>query len=139
MHRRVMSLRRLLLDRRRLVFLLALTALAVKLLVPSGFMVGTVDGRAMLQVCSGVMPVEPEPAAHMHHRAPTHDDRQHPAAEMPCPYAALAQAAVAPIDPLVLAIALAFTLALGLRIVSGPRVTAAPHLRPPSRAPPIPA
>ncbi|MGP7796075.1 DUF2946 family protein [Sphingomonas sp. CLY1604] len=133
----MLSLRHLLLDRRRLVFLLALTALAVKLLVPSGFMVGVVDGRAMLQVCSGVMPVEPEPMAHMHHRTATHDDRQHPAAEMPCPYAALAQAADTPIDPLVLAVALAFALALGLRIVAGPRVTAAPHLRPPSRAPPI--
>lgn len=142
MHAFVTSLRRLLLDRRRLVLLLALAALAVKLLVPSGFMIGVVNGHAVLQECSGV--VAPAQKAHAHHGASAderaeHRHGQHPAAEMPCPYAALAQAAVAPLDPLLLAVALAFTLALGLRIAVASHVSATPRLRPPSRGPPITA
>ena len=139
------SLRRLLLDHRALALWLAALALAVRLLVPAGFMVGTVDGRTVLQLCSGYGPVAPPamttpmtmPMAHGGgHRGGDHDRSGHAAADMPCPYAALAQAAATPVDPVLLVLAIAFAMALAARATPRPALRDRAHLRPPLRGPP---
>ncbi|MCP3735481.1 hypothetical protein M9979_11430 [Sphingomonas sp. RP10(2022)] len=134
------SLRRLLLDHRALALWLALAALTVKLLVPAGFMVGTVEGRPVLQLCSGFAPVAAMPMAHHamagYMPASHHDKADHAAPEMPCPYAALAQGTLAAVDPLLLGPALAFVLALGFAATIRPPRRAIPYLRPPSHGPP---
>jgi hypothetical protein len=143
----VTALRRLSLDHRTLALWLALAVLAVKLLVPAGFMVGVVDGRVGLQICSGFGPVAAAPMMHhaMPDRASTdhgtgdHGRADHPAPEMPCPFAALAHGVAIPVDPVLLAIALAFVLALGFAAIVRDAPRSVPFPRPPSRGPPVPA
>lgn len=149
-------LRRLLLDHRTLALWLAVAALTVKLLVPAGFMVGVVDGRVSLQICSGFGPVVAAPTmdhamaghampgpvddarAMADHRGETgHDGTEHAGVAMPCPFAALAHGAVAAADAVVLASAIAFVLALGFAAVVRPAARRVPFLRPPLRGPPI--
>ncbi|MGU3315586.1 DUF2946 family protein [Sphingomonas sp. M6A6_1c] len=133
------SLRRLLLDHRTLALWLAALALAVRLLVPAGFMVGSVDGRPVLQLCSGYGPVAPMAMAMAHgghHGSGDHRESDHPATDMPCPYAGLAQAATAPVDPVLLVLAIAFAMALGVRATRWPALRDRAHLRPPMRGPP---
>ena len=147
------AIRRLLLDHRTLALWLALAALTVKLLVPAGFMVGIVDGRVGLQICSGFGPVAAVPMSHhamadtvvadhhgqAGHEGAGHDGAEHAGAEMPCPFAALAHGAVAAADLVLLASAIAFVLALGFVPVARPVVRCGPFLRPPLRGPPIPS
>jgi hypothetical protein len=152
----VIVLRRLLLDHRTLALWLAVAALTVKLLVPAGFMVGVVDGRVSLQICSGFGPVVAAPtmdhamAGHVmpgpvhdtrampDHRGETeHDGAEHAGVAMPCAFAALAHGAVAAADAVVLASAIAFVLALGFAAVVRPAARRVPFLRPPLRGPPI--
>lgn len=133
-------LRRHLLRHRTLALWLLLLALAMKLLVPGGFMVTAHGGGLTLQPCSGTGPLMAQPmgaaADHGTHRDP-HPD--HGGAEMPCAFSALAWAALAPIDPLVLAIALAWLIRLAMtRVQPAPR-SPMRRLRPPLRGPPIPA
>jgi hypothetical protein len=133
----VTSLRRLLLDHRALALWLAALALAVRLLVPAGFMVGTVDGRPVLQVCSGYGPVASMAMTHGgHHGSADHRESDHPATDMSCPYGALAQAATTPVDPVLLVLAIAFAMALGVRAMRWPALRDRAHLRPPMRGPP---
>lgn len=155
----VTSLRRLLLDHRTLALWLALAALAVRLLVPAGFMAGQVDGRVVLQICSGYGPVTTMPvsrhgamtmagpmaAGHAGHAATMagghgadHDDaRGHAGTEMPCAYAALAHGAVAAADVVLLALAIAFVMALGFAARPALPLRSRVYLRPPLRGPPL--
>ena len=147
----VTSLRRLLLDHHRLALWLALAALTVRLLVPAGFMVGQVDGRAMLQICSGFGPVSVAPvtdhgampmtghaAATAKHHGGGHDDAGgHAAVDMPCAYAALAHGAVAAADIVLLAFAIAFVMALGFAARAVRPLRSRAYLRPPLRGPPL--
>lgn len=116
---------------------LGLVALALKLAVPAGYMADS-DGRRLLtiRVCeesSGsqalrqiAVPVSGE------HGAP-------PVRKQPgeaCSFAGHGAAALAAADPLLLAAALAFALALDLAPVSAPAARTARYLRPPLRGPP---
>lgn len=149
------SLRRLLLDHRTLALWLALAALAVRLLVPAGFMAGQADGRVMLQICSGYGPVTtmspsdheamPMAAGHGGHAAAMtgphgagHDDGSgHAGTEMPCAYSALAHGAVAAADVVLLAVAIAFVMALGFAARPARPLHSRIYLRPPLRGPPL--
>lgn len=55
-----------------------------------------------------------------------------------CSFGALSMAAIGA-DPILLALALAFIVALGLHVPAAARVLAAERLRPPLRGPPLPA
>nr|WP_276508889.1 hypothetical protein [Sphingomonas insulae] len=125
-----------------------MVVLAVKLLVPAGFMVGVVDGRVSLQICSGFGPVTAAPMPH-HAMAPAampdhmsgaHGKADgHPAADMPCPFTALAHGVAMPVDAVLLAVALAFVLALGFAAVRRVMPRTRPFLRPFLRGPPFSA
>jgi hypothetical protein len=81
--------------RPRAAILLA-AALFLRLLVPSGYMVGSAAGAPALVPCPAAVaaPVMPHRG---HHQGPASH------AEAPCPFAALAAPALPPADPLALA------------------------------------
>lgn len=135
------SVRLLLLRHTRLTGILVLVALCMKLLVPSGFMPMLMDGRITIQLCPGKAPAAAStmmPGMSMADHGGGHDKapspRENP--EMPCAFAGLATPLTGAVDPVVLAVAIATMLALAFRLPVRLPTTAAPRLRPPSRAPP---
>lgn len=108
-------------------------AMAVKALVPTGFMLGAEAGALTIKVCDGIdhgaatiaIPVKAPKGA---------DKAGHD--QQACPFSALGHAGQAGADPIQIALALAFILLLGLAPPRTPTRIAAPRLRPPLRAPP---
>lgn len=142
--------RRLLLTHNALAALVIAVALLMKAVVPAGFMPMLVDGRVVIALCSGFGPVPPIAAASsmagMHHGAAMDeahgghdrkDDGQHDNKPQPCAFSGLNAPSLAGADPVVLAIAIAFVLMLGLRIIVALPVRRAARLRPPLRGPPV--
>ena len=133
------ALRALLLRRPGLALCVVLFALALKLVVPAGFMLGGPDSRVLtIRVCeesAGTQALRQivVPMSGEHGALPS--DKQTKAA---CPFASHNAAAVGGTDLLLLVLALAFVLARGFAPVHVPATHAAPYLRPPLRAPPFP-
>jgi hypothetical protein len=133
----VVALRRLVLAHRHLAALICLTALALRLVVPSGFMFASEHGRITVTICSGVagktMTVD---MPGMRGGMPGHGKSEGHGKEMPCAFSSLSAQALAGADPVLLLVAIAFVMALGLR--SPPRSVQrqTPYLRPPLRGPP---
>jgi hypothetical protein len=137
----VTTLRRLLLQYNALAAGLLGLALAMRLLVPIGFMPMQVGGTITLQLCSGFGPQPMAPAtamAGMHHgetdQGPHHGKADK--AETPCAFAGLSAPSLAATDPAMLAVALLFIVAVGRRTITPIAPGAPPRLRPPSRGPP---
>lgn len=115
-------------------FVLALS-LAMKAFVPAGFMIGSRAGHVLtVEICDSqghsqlrvmALPDKPDPA---------HDG--HAKAARDCPFTALSAHALSSADPVVLALALAFVLALGFRSTPPLRLARARYHRPPLRGPP---
>lgn len=113
--------------------LLALT-LAMKLVVPVGFMPHVVDGGIDLIVCNGM--AEPAPMAAMPHMTGHHHDHAPSKPDAPCPFAGLTAPTLGGADVAILATPIAAILAAGLMLrVTKPRARPA-YLRPPLRGPP---
>ena len=131
------STRALMLRHPVLVATLLFCALIVRVLVPAGYMPVAGGGALMLQLCPGTAPAAAAPMAGMHHDGAKHDAPGK--AEQPCAFAGLAAPALGSTDPALLLAALAFVLLLA--ISGGVLTIPAPpsHLRPPLRAPPLPA
>ncbi len=129
---------RSLLAHRRLVLLLCAATLLAKLLVPSGYMIASDHERTVIAICSGTGPATLTVAMPgMDHAAPGHGDRgDHGKAEMPCAFAGLSAAVLAPLDPIQLAALIAFVMAAGLIGAALPLPAAPVRLRPPPRGPP---
>ncbi|WP_413061187.1 DUF2946 family protein [Sphingomonas carotinifaciens] len=133
-----------LLAQRRLAVLICAAALLLKLLVPTGYMIGNDHGALGIVICSGAAPMMTMPAgdgamAAMHDTAPEQGpSKEHGKAEMPCAYAGLSAQMLGAVDPIVLVAALAVVAALAL--LPAPRRVhrSAHHLRPPLRGPPLP-
>jgi hypothetical protein len=127
---------RTLLRRHRAPAALALAfMLAVRLLMPSGFMLAPDAKVLTVVICTGVVGehqtaqlVIPQSEQKSGHDAGKSD---------PCPYSGLSMAATAGADVPLLAGALAFILALGFAAVAAIPVRRTLHLRPPSHAPPV--
>lgn len=135
--------RRLFLDHRTLSAWLIVCALAMKILVPAGFMPVVSGGTVTIQICGGTAPsmatmmakatVMAEVMPGMTH----HQDKgDHQGREMPCAFSGLSAPSLAAVDPLLLAIAIAFIVAMGFRRTSTTPVAAPAYLRPPLRGPP---
>ncbi len=110
-------------------------ALAVRLLVPTGFMPVVAEGVVTFQPCPGVMPADPMPAMNGHAMKDMAHHGEEPRVEMPCSFAGMGAAALGSAPPLLLAAAIAFVF-LGVLRLSARRVAEPPRLRPPLRAPP---
>ena len=132
MHR----LRRLALNNRALAATLFALAMAMKVLIPAGFMPIIEDGRIVISLCSGTGPMKMMMAM----PGPDHgksDENQHGKVEQPCAFAGLTAPSLAAADPILLVLAILFVMTLSQRPIL-PRVVQRPaHLRPPLRGPPI--
>lgn len=120
----------------RLAALLIALAVAVKALVPAGYMIDTRTDYLTVIICSGAeahstvsIPIERESAPGDQHQGKS-------GTESPCLFAGLSLAALGGADLPLLAVAIAFVLALGFAPVSLPPLRQARHLLPLSHGPP---
>jgi len=138
-------------------------ALAMKVIVPAGYMLNSGANGFVLTLCPSANPGmnldpvhAPTPTAHADHhgdhhvakhmagmshggdhQAGEHGEHGSSHADNTCPYSLMPTAALAAADPLQLALALLFILALGFAPVVAPRLTPIPFLWPPLRGPPV--
>ena len=133
------GLRRFLLRHRGLALAALLLALAVRALVPAGYMVGQGAGAKtfFVTLCTDGM----GPRQSIEISVPMKEgagDRQasHDKSDSPCAFSSLGMAALGGADPVLLAAALAFILLIGLTPQRAVPVRRAARLRPPLRAPP---
>jgi hypothetical protein len=129
-------LRRLVLSHRPLVIAILALALLMKLAMPAGFMSNAGNGQIVISICSGTgasTMVVTIPG--LEHGKP--DGGDYPGkAEQPCAFAGLSAPSLAAADPILLAAAILFVLALGMRPLALPAPSARAYLRPPLRGPP---
>ncbi|WP_179506838.1 MULTISPECIES: hypothetical protein [unclassified Sphingomonas] len=134
------GLRTFLLRYRAMAFAVMALALAMKAIVPAGYMIGAESKVLTIRICDEtqlsaavqnalsardiVIPMKGEPAG------------KHSKGEGMCPYGALSFAGLAGADPIQLALALLFILAAGFAALALPAPRRAAHLRPPLRGPP---
>jgi hypothetical protein len=131
----VNSVRRHILLHRRLASWLVAMALLMKLLVPVGFMPILSDGVMTVQLCSGVG--DPTVQIAVPGLAGHHDDgARQKKADQPCVFSGLAAPTLSAADPILLAIAIAFIIAVGFRAAAPPNPLGRAYLRPPLRGPP---
>lgn len=130
------ALRQILLVRRRIVFAVIALALAMKVVVPAGFMVETRDHVLTIAICADASSghiiskqiVIPGKPAHGQSAEAKHGEA--------CAFSGLSMAGLAGADPALVAQALAFILLLGFAAIAAPRILSTRRIRPPLRAPP---
>lgn len=132
------SLRALFCDHARLTLALMVLALALKAVVPAGFMLAA-DGERFLTVtiCSDATGVPQQMQVAIPHRQ-SQQDKQAEAADKgrPCAFSGLGHDALGGADPLLLAAALAFILLVGVAPRPALPARDIAFLRPPLRGPP---
>ena len=129
---------RRLIAQRQLAVLICAAALALKLLVPTGYMIDSSHGRITVTICSGTDPATiPMEMPGMDHSMLDQGKKDHGKAEMPCAFSGLLAAALCAIDPVQLAALIAFLMSVGLTGIVLPVPSRATWLRPPLRGPPI--
>lgn len=147
-------LRHLIATHRILAFAVVAFALALRLTVPTGYMLSAGNGGLSVTLCPDGLTAASAPAAMaaMHH-APAHtgtasaahlpaghdheDRSDHDRPDQPCAFAGLSAQWLGGADPVVLAAALAFVARLALTVAPAPIVRPVTWLRPPLRGPPI--
>jgi hypothetical protein len=134
----VLTVRRLLAQRYLAVLICAATLL-LKLLVPTGYMIGSEHGRMTIELCSGVAGQSATMAMPgMHGDMPGHGkSSDHGKAEMPCAFSGLSTASLGAVDPIQLTALIAFVLGVGLLPAVLPEIVRRGYLRPPLRGPPL--
>ena len=122
---------------RLLAMLLVVLALAMKIAVPAGYMIGQQGKVLTVEICAdasgGTLTkqiVIPQSGTPAEGKAP------HDKAPATCPYAALGFAALTGADAALLAVAIAFILALGFATAPPLPLQRISFLRPPLRGPP---
>ena len=113
---------------RGLAILLAIAVLWTKALMPAGYMIGTsTSSEITIQLCEGGSRTL---------LLPGKSDHSGQQAKADCPYAGAAIQGLTGAEPLLLALALAFIIALGFAPVRHVARKARSRLRPPLRGPP---
>ena len=131
------SLRAFLCNHRHLAIMLVAVALCMKIMVPSGFMVGAGAQSLSITICDGqgaelTRQISLPPPGH----APDKPGEQGKAADA-CPYAALGMAALSGAPIALLLVALATIVTRGVWPSAFPSFAPRSFLRPPLRAPPL--
>ncbi|HEY9090696.1 hypothetical protein [Parasphingorhabdus sp.] len=106
-------------------------ALLMKAVIPAGFMPVVSQDVILVQLCTG------QGAQTIAMTVPGKTDNgEHDKSEMPCAFTGLSSPALAAADPLLLAIAIAFVIAAGIRLQSHIVLWRRIYLRPPAIGPP---
>lgn len=132
------ALRAFFLHHRRMAALLIALTLAMKALVPAGFMLGsdTPNGSSTVltvQICADALGQQITQKIVL---PSSHSGEDKAKSDSPCHFTALGHAMLGGTDPLLLAVALAFILALGFAPILPPAPRRIAFLRPPLRGPP---
>jgi hypothetical protein len=126
-------LRAFLLQHRALAFVLVAAALCMKVLVPTGFMIGQGSKVLTIEICDDAFGNH----AVKQIAVPMKDGQNKgEKAKGECPFTSLSMATLGGVDPALLALALAFIIALGFAPATIPTPERVFHLRPPLRGPP---
>lgn len=136
---RVHGIRRIVLTNRLLAGIVVALALAMKIIVPGGFMPVIAGSQLMVSICSGTGPVQVEMAVPRTAKSDAADPGHHGKVDQPCAYAGLISSSLAAVDALVLAAAILFILALAIHQIVLPAPAARHYSRPPLRGPPATA
>lgn len=139
-----------LLAQRHVALWLCAATLVLRLLVPTGHMIGNDHGRVAIIACPGVATPAPTPLpaplpaltpSMGHHAAdqrPHHEQGPagHGESDAPCAFAGLSAAMLGAVDPVLLAGLVAFLLRLGFVAPRAAIPGTLRHARPPLRGPP---
>lgn len=129
-----MAFVRSLLAHRHLTLLILAAALAIRVLIPGGYMISADHGTITVSVCSGVTAA---PMTMAMPGMPDHGKKDaHPTGEQPCAFAGLSHQALGAVDALLLLAAIAFVMALGTAPAPRLRPLRTAYERPPLRGPP---
>lgn len=131
----MLTMRAFLFRHRLLAILVVMAALCMKIVVPTGFMIGQNSKVLTVQLCTDglghsatakiTIPMNGEP-----------NDSTGKQGKGDCPFSSLSMASMAGADPALLALALAFILALGFTPARTSLPKRVSYLRPPLRGPP---
>ena len=132
MHR----LRNLVLANRPFACAVLALALMMKLVMPAGYMPTVSSGQIIVSICSGTGPMTMVMTIPGLEHGKSEGDGHQGKTEQPCAFSGLNAPSLAAADPVLLAAAILFVLALGMRPLVLPASTAPPYLRPPLRGPP---
>ena len=128
------GLRALLARHRNLAIAMVLAALCMKALVPAGFMLGQHSRVLTIEICSDSLghPVTTQLTI------PMKGGHEGEKGKGECPFSSLGMASLTGANPALLALALAFILALGFTALPLAPVQRFHHAQPPLRGPPAP-
>lgn len=122
---------------RRLAALLIALVLAIKALVPAGYMVSQPGKVLTIAICADSLGAKiTRQIVVAHDAGPGDAAGEHGDAAAACPYAGLSMAALPGADALLVALALAYVLARGFAPVRPAARRRVPYIRPPLRGPP---
>ncbi|MGF7156016.1 hypothetical protein [Novosphingobium gossypii] len=135
------AVRRLILARSQLAALICIAALALRVLIPAGYMISDDARKSQITLCSGIVQQQQEMATgepDTDHTMPEHDkSKEHGKAEMPCAFSSLATQALGGAGAILLDAALAVVAGRALHASPPTAIFPAPYLRPPLRGPPL--
>ncbi len=130
-------LRAFFLHHRRMAALLIALTLAMKALVPAGFMLGGDSRVITVQICADALGQQiTQKIVLPLNQSGGHSGEDKAKTDSPCHFTALGHAMLGGADPVLLALALVFILALGFAPVLAPAPRRIAFLRPPLRGPP---
>lgn len=125
-------------NRSRLMLVVLALALAVKAVVPAGYMLASGERFLTVTICADASGTPKQmQIAIPDKRDGGGDHAEDGAKSQPCAFSGLGHAALGGADPLLLAAALAFILLVGLAPLPALPVRDAPFLRPQLRGPPL--
>jgi hypothetical protein len=124
---------------RLLVIALAICALAIKAAVPAGYMVGQHGTVLTIEICADASGGALTKQIVIPSSGQKSDRSEHAKAQKTCPFGTLGHGALAGVDAVLLALAIAFILALGFAAAPSAPLKRVAFLRPPLRGPPLPA
>lgn len=131
------ALRALIHRHRLLAAMLVVLALSLKAALPAGYMLGQNGQTLTVQICADATGgAVTKQIVIPRSGAPAEQTGAHEKAAAPCAYTALGFAALPGADALLLALTLAFILALGFAPAPAAPLRRIPFLRPPLRGPP---
>ena len=137
----MVALRALIRDHARLALVLLTLALAVKAVIPAGFMLSPGNDRFLtVTICSDASGTLKQMRLALPSKQDAGGDHSDMAGKgQPCAFSGLGQAGFGGVDPVLLVTAIAFILLIGLAPLLTPRARDIAFLRPPLRGPPASA